>query len=107
MDDIIFKVTPQAQRLAKVTEEKDRVAPELYTQHNVMRGLRDLNGVGVLAGLTNISEVYAKATVNGKKVPCPGELYYRGYNVNDLTDVFFRQDTTIAHYLKEICKFIH
>jgi citrate synthase len=88
MEDIIFKITPQVERLAKVSVEQDTVAPELYTQHKVMRGLRDLNGVGVLAGLTNISEVYAKEVVNGEKVPCPGELYYRGYNVKDLIQGF-------------------
>lgn len=88
MEDIIFKITPQVERLAKITAEEDTISQDLYTQHNVMRGLRDLNGVGVLAGLTNISEVRAKEIVNGERVPCPGELYYRGYNVKDLIHGF-------------------
>ncbi|MCI8513621.1 MAG: citrate/2-methylcitrate synthase [Lachnospiraceae bacterium] len=88
MEDIIFEVTPQVERLAKIAVEEDAISQDLYTQHNVMRGLRDLNGVGVLAGLTNISEVRAKEMVNGEKVPCPGELFYRGYNVKDLIHGF-------------------
>lgn len=60
MEDMIFKITPQVEKLSAICEDRDRVAPELYGEHQVMRGLRDLNGKGVLAGLTNISEVYAK-----------------------------------------------
>lgn len=48
------------------------------------RGLRDLNGQGVLTGLTNISNVKAFKEVDGKKIPCDGELLYRGYDVREL-----------------------
>ncbi len=61
-----------------------RIEPEVYQENNVQRGLRDVNGTGVLVGMTNISTVNAKKIVNGMKVPCDGELYYRGYKVNDL-----------------------
>ncbi len=54
------------------------------------RGLRDLNGRGVLTGLTEISDVISKKTVNGEEVPCEGQLYYRGYNIYDLTAGFFK-----------------
>ena len=84
-DDVIFTITPQVEKLSAVCEEKDKVASELYTKYNVMRGLRDLNGKGVLAGLTNIADVHAKENVNGELVPCPGRLFYRGYDVKDLT----------------------
>lgn len=60
------------------------IAPELYTKYKVNRGLRDLNGKGVLTGLTEISEVTAKKIVNGEEVPSHGELYFRGYNVESL-----------------------
>lgn len=52
------------------------------------RGLRDLNGKGVLAGLTNISDVCATKIVDGVSVPCAGNLYYRGYNIKDLVSGF-------------------
>ena len=48
------------------------------------RGLRDINGNGVLTGLTNISRIESFKVENGKKVPCDGELWYRGYNVMEL-----------------------
>lgn len=63
---------------------------ELYTKYDVKRGLRDINGKGVLAGLTEISEIISSKTVDGKSVPCDGELYYRGYNINDLVTGFTR-----------------
>lgn len=56
----------------------------LYEEFGVMRGLRDSNGKGVLAGLTEISDVLATKTVDGKKLPAEGSLYYQGYNVYDL-----------------------
>ncbi|MBQ1415092.1 MAG: citrate synthase, partial [Lachnospiraceae bacterium] len=83
MGDRIFEITPQIRKYTELARVNDTIAPELYTEHQVMRGLRDLNGTGVVTGLTSISEVYAKEVIDGKRVPCPGELYYRGYNVKD------------------------
>ena len=56
----------------------------LYSQYDVKKGLRDKNGVGVLAGLTKVSCIESHDMVDGKKVPCDGRLYYRGYNILDL-----------------------
>ena len=69
------------------TEEcvnNNRVEPSLFTQYNIKRGLRDQDGKGVLAGITNISRIDAFEDRDGKKVPCDGKLWYRGYNVYDL-----------------------
>ena len=69
------------------TEEcvtNNRVDPTLFAQYNIKRGLRDQDGKGVLAGITNISRIDAFEERDGKKVPCDGKLWYRGYNVYDL-----------------------
>ena len=47
-----------------------------------------LNGKGVLTGITNISRIESSKIVNGESVPCKGELYYRGYRIEDLVDGF-------------------
>ena len=86
----LFEVTPEIGHFAKVCEEKNAINKELYTKYEVKRGLRDLNGKGVLAGLTNISDVCATKVVDGKEVPCAGNLYYRGYNIKDLLKGFLR-----------------
>lgn len=78
------KITPEIEKLAELTEKAAYVNPELYTEYGVKRGLRDLNGKGVLVGITNISEVNSQRVIDGKNVPIPGELYYRGYNVADI-----------------------
>ncbi len=70
--------------LAEKVKSQKPIANELYAKYEVKRGLRDLNGEGVVAGLTAISEVKAKQLVDGVKVPCEGELYYRGINVKDI-----------------------
>lgn len=64
--------------------KNDNIAPRLYEEYGVNRGLRDENGNGVLTGLTNISKIVSSKIVDGKKVPCEGELWYRGYQVENL-----------------------
>ena len=78
------KITPEIEKLADLTKEASYVKPELYTEYGVKRGLRDVNGKGVLVGITNISEVNSQRVIDGKNVPIPGELYYRGYNVQEI-----------------------
>ncbi|MCI8638148.1 MAG: citrate/2-methylcitrate synthase [Coprococcus sp.] len=88
LDEVLFDITPKIKELAELTEKCNEIDKELYTKFEVKRGLRDLNGKGVLAGLTNISDVCAKKVVDGKEIPCPGNLYYRGYNIKDLVSGF-------------------
>lgn len=53
-------------------------------KYDVKRGLRDINGNGVLTGLTDISEIRSSRMENGVKIPCEGQLFYRGYSIEDL-----------------------
>ena len=92
LSESLFEVTPKIQQLADLCEKNNSIERELYTKYDVKRGLRDLNGKGVLAGLTNISDVCAKKIVDGKEVPCAGTLYYRGYNIKDLVNGFLSAD---------------
>ena len=66
----------------------DVVDPKLYDEYGVKRGLRDLNGHGVLTGVTNISKVVSSKIIDGQEVFCDGELWYRGYNVIDMVEDF-------------------
>ena len=77
-------ITPQINVLTKKMTDNSIIDPSLYSKYNVKRGLRDLDGKGVLTGLTDISTIIQNKEVDGKLVPCDGELYYRGYNVNDI-----------------------
>jgi len=60
------------------------IDPKYYDKYNVKRGLRNRDGSGVMAGFTNISEVHGYVINEDEKHPMPGELIYRGYNINDL-----------------------
>ncbi|MCM1328740.1 MAG: citrate/2-methylcitrate synthase [Ruminococcus sp.] len=82
------KITPEIVSLSELCRKNGGIDPELYTKYDVKRGLRDLNGKGVLAGLTEISDIISSKEVDGQTVPCDGELYYRGYNINDLVGGF-------------------
>lgn len=75
-----------AEEHASLCVHNGTVEPELYNEYSVKRGLRDLNGQGVLTGLTNISRITAFRDENGIKVPCDGELLYRGYDICDLVN---------------------
>ncbi len=82
------EITPRILELASMAEKADYIESELFTKYDVKRGLRDLNGKGVLAGLTHISDVRATKIVDGVSVPTEGNLFYRGYNVKDLVNGF-------------------
>ncbi len=76
--------TPQIHILADKMKANSVIDSDLYVKYDVKRGLRDLDGKGVLTGLTDISTIKQNKLVDGKLVPSEGELYYRGYNVNDI-----------------------
>lgn len=82
------EITDEIIKLSQLCYKDNNIHPDLYTEHKVYRGLRDLNGKGVLTGLTQISEIEAFETVNGERVPCEGKLYYRGYNIEELVKGF-------------------
>ena len=84
LDETLFEITPEILYLSEKSERSNSIDKELYIRHNVKRGLRDLDGRGVLAGLTNISDVCASRDEGGVRIPIPGNLYYRGYNIKDL-----------------------
>jgi len=89
--NVYSELTPEIERLSQISREVDVIDGDLFTRFNVKRGLRDLNGKGVLTGLTHISEIRATRDVNGESVPADGELYYRGYDIHDLIDGFSRE----------------
>ncbi len=85
-------ITPQIEALAGLCMETGQIPSGLYDTYHVLRGLRDVNGKGVVAGLTDISTITSKKIVDGKEVPCDGKLEYRGYDINDLVDGFMKEE---------------
>ncbi len=83
------EITPEVEALAEICCANSNIDPALYTKYEVKRGLRDLNGKGVLTGLTEISEILSTKMVDGASVPCDGQLFYRGYSIEDLIHGYF------------------
>lgn len=86
------KITPEIMKLTEICNAGCGIDPALYGKYDVKRGLRDINGKGVLAGLTEIGDVVSYKTVDGQTVPCDGHLYYRGYDIEDLVNGFLSED---------------
>ena len=82
--------TKQIKDLTNMCKEACIIDKELYTKYDVKRGLRDLNGKGVLAGLTEISDIRTTKIVDGQEVQMDGELYYRGIKIDDLIAGFMK-----------------
>ena len=78
------KISNYTKKRENLCIENDSISKDLFREYGVNMGLRDINGNGVLTGLTNISEVSAFKIIDGKKVPSDGQLLYRGYDVKDL-----------------------
>ena len=91
LDSKYSEITPELLSLTELCLENSTIDSELYTKCQVNRGLRDLNGNGVLAGLTEISEIQAFDLVDGEKIPCEGRLFYRGINVETLVEGFISE----------------
>ncbi len=85
-------MTPQIEQYAALCVEHSKIDPTLYQKYEVKRGLRDLDGKGVLTGLTEISKITSYIVEDGELVPCEGELCYRGYNIHRIVDGFVQED---------------
>ncbi len=87
--DLYSNISQDIYDLTSLCEENSKIAPELYAKYDVKRGLRDINGKGVMAGLTEIGEVKAyEKESDGTTTPCPGKLYYHGYDMEDIVKGF-------------------
>ncbi len=81
---IMTQLNDYIEQKEALCRKNDGIPLELYGQYGVKRGLRDQNGNGVLAGLTNISKITSFENINGEKTPCEGKLWYRGHRVENL-----------------------
>ena len=83
------KITPYVRELAAISDSNNHITPEMYPKYDVKKGLRDLDGNGVVAGLTEVSDIKAKeVNEKGEAVPCDGRLYYRGVDIRDIVRGF-------------------
>lgn len=85
------EITNEILELAERAKNNFQIDPELYGKYEVKRGLRDINGKGVLAGLTKIAEVKAYTIDDGELVPCEGKLYYHGYDIEKIVGGFVKE----------------
>ncbi len=85
-------IDKQIKNLSELCIHNSTIDQALYEIHHVNRGLRDLQGNGVVTGLTEISTVTSFINVNGEKVPCDGVLRYRGINISDIVNGFLAED---------------
>ncbi len=77
------------EKQAEIIRGQDLIKNDLYTKYNVKRGLRDINGDGVVAGLTRVSTIQSKKNAGGEMKPCRGKLFYRGYDIHELVRGIF------------------
>jgi Citrate synthase len=87
-----MKVTPEIEELTELCVKQSQVDVSQYAKHDVKRGLRDVNGKGIPAGLTQVSNIVSSKIVDGEEVSCDGELEYRGIDIEELTQGFLKDD---------------
>ncbi len=92
MNKKIAHLNAEIEKLATLCEDNSTIDPSLYEKYDVKRGLRDLSGKGVLAGLTDIADIISFKKVDGIEVPCEGKLYYRGIDVEQIVDGLTEED---------------
>jgi len=85
------ELRPEIIEYVALCKKNNNIDPALYSKYDVKRGLRDINGKGVLAGLTEVSEIQSYIEKDGQSIPCEGQLFYRGYNVEDIVESFLKE----------------
>ena len=86
MMELGSELDSQFDKLVQYAMASGVIDPNLYTEYDVKRGLRESNGKGVLTGLTEISDVISFDSIDGERVPCDGRLYFQGQNVKDIIE---------------------
>ncbi len=84
-------ITEEIQGLSELCMENLYIDPELFTKYEVKRGLRDINGKGVLTGLTDVSRIQSYIVEDNDMIPCDGKLYYQGVDVEDIVAGFIKE----------------
>lgn len=90
--NVYSQVTDEIQGLSQLCLENLQIDPELFTKYDVKRGLRDINGKGVLAGLTDVSKIQSYIVEDNDMIPCDGKLYYQGVDVEDIVAGFIKEE---------------
>ncbi len=85
------EITPYISSLSDLCVKNDTIPQELFTKFEVKRGLRDINGRGVLVGLTEIAEVLSYIVKDQEMIPCEGKLYYRGVDIEEIVAGFIKE----------------
>ena len=88
-----FTTQTKIEELSRLCRANYSINPELFSKYDVKRGLRDINGKGVCAGLTNVSEIIpGTADADGETTYGEGQLLFRGYHIEDLVNGFISED---------------
>lgn len=83
-----YEITDRISEYTGLCRKNFDINPDLYGKYDVKRGLRDVNGKGVLTGLTKIAEVKSYTIDDGDIIPCEGKLYYHGINMEQIVNGF-------------------
>ena len=73
-------------------QKHNQIDPAYYERYNVKRGLRNADGTGVMAGVTQLGNVMGYYVQDGERIPAPGKLVYRGIDVEELVNGFVSED---------------
>ncbi len=80
----------ELEHLAEIAVKNNLLNHELFNKYQVKRGLRDIDGRGVLVGLTEIGDVHSYILDENDIIPVPGRLRYRGIDIVDLSNGFMK-----------------
>lgn len=89
--NIYSQISEEIRQLSGLCLENLKIDTDLYDKYEVKRGLRDINGKGVLAGLTDVSKIQSYIVEDGDMIPCDGKLYYQGVDVEDIVAGFIKE----------------
>ena len=90
----------QLRQLGESVVRNNTISSKQYEKYDVKRGLRNADGSGVLAGLTQISSVVGSVKSDDGLEPVEGVLNYRGHSLADVVASCAETDT---YFFERVC----
>ncbi len=82
------KNTATFERCVTLAKEANTIPAGAFDSYRIKRGLREMDGTGVAAGVTNIGNAHGYIVYEGEKIADDGKLEYRGMNIVSLIEGF-------------------
>ena len=90
--EITSKKITDLENIVSAPNRAYTISADAFENYRIKKGLREVDGTGVMAGVTNIGNAHGYVVSEAEKTPVDGKLEYRGYDMTSLIDGFVAEN---------------